>query len=221
MQSTTFRLVATRYGSLVLVAYFCPPSPDYKQVVVTIERKHAHGSDQLSSVAVGKIAVLKHHKLSDVEPLVDEALKQYSNSLSEHRRIIASDSSSVSSTLDPQNRTFKNGGNPLSELFQKELHKDSDCHLGVLKDSLHTLSRMDLSGRSIGSYRIGNFSWKAGGLLPNMKSKNLFGMFGEAKGTISRIGRSTKTMEVTVTLKGTHEKKMLQARMFSVAYVPV
>ena len=188
-----------------LVTYFCSSLSDYKQVVVTIERKHTHGSDQLSSVPVGRIAVLKHHKLSDIEPLIDEALKQYSNSLSEHRRVIASDSSSASSTLNPQNRTNKTSGNSLSELVQKELHKDSDSHLSVLKNSLHMLSRMDLSGRSIASYRIGNLSWKAGGLLPSMKSKNLFGMFGEAKGTISRIGRSAKTMEVTVTLKGTHQ----------------
>ena len=188
-----------------------PLSSDHKQVVVIVERKHPHGSDQLSSVVVGKITVLKHHKLSDIEPLVDEALKQYSNSLSEHRNITASDNSLVLSTLDPQHKTYKSksGGNSLSKLFQKELHKngeDCDLHLSVLKDSLCTLSRMDLSGRSIASYRIGNFSWKAQELFPSMKSKNLFGMFGEAKGTISRIGRSTKTMEVTVTLKGTHHK---------------
>ena len=184
-----------------------------------IERKHPHGSDQLSSVVVGKITVLKHHKLSDMEPLVDEALKQYSNFLSEHRRITASDSSLMLSTHDPQHKTYKSGGNSFSKLFQKELHKngeDCDLHLSVLKDSLHTLSRMDLSGRSIASYRIGNFSWKAGELLPSMKSKNLFGMFRETKGTISR--RSTKTMEVTVTLKGTHYKNIKQENLMVLTY---
>ena len=180
-----------------------PTSPEYKLVTVMIEMKHTHDCDKPTSTAIGKITVLKHHKLSDIEPLVSETLRQYCDTLGDHRRIAHSNTAAHSTALYSSNTASSNS---LSELLQRELQRNGDCydrHVNILRHSHHQLARMDLSGGSIASYRIGHFSWRAGELSPGVRSKNLYGMFGDMRGTLSRIGRGTKSLEVTITMKGT------------------
>lgn len=188
-----------------------------KEVTVCIDTNGSKlQTDSLlpSSVAIGKITILRHHKWSDVELLVEETMRQYCHYLKGHGSLKLPASSRVSlrnqsESSDDEPSGGSRDSSPLSEAIKRELSRSQEGRglEKLLGDARRELSQMDLTAASIASFRIGQTCWRPGELPLNLRSKNLFGVLAEGRNSITRIGigRSSKTLDVHISLKGSSE----------------
>lgn len=183
-----------------------------RQVMVYVEScgsSPIHSSSNLMSdsdyrTAIGRISILRHHKLSDLELLVQEALKHYwnalkvfgnSRSIEEHSPETSHSQKEVhdgisfwegcSSLNDRITAAFS-----LSKAFA-ENQKEGDYVNPGTKESYLKWSRdflkhcrsctatMDLTEESVLSYRVGSLSWTPGEIPSSAKLKTLFSLFSE------------------------------------------
>ena len=184
-----------------------------RQVVVYVEScgsSPVHSSSNLTvsdsdyRTAIGRISILHHHKLSDLELLVQEAFREYWNALkvfSDSRLIEEGGANSppcpkggldtginlwegCHSLHDHIVRAFslsksfvrQEEGNYINPDVKDAYLKWSEAFLKLCRSRTAT---MDLSEESVLSYRIGTFCWKPGEIPVGAKLETLFSMFGE------------------------------------------
>ena len=205
-----------------------PPSPppslppslaESKQASVTIELPGAadHPDSAPQPLTIGKISILRHHRLSDVEPLVDCALEEFCHHLHSFSSVQSSKTASSPKVSHAIPRSKENlergleygrggggggGGGAegkdglILEAIQRELKLGKEQlvsqSVAYLQQRHRALSYMDLEGASVAGYRVKGISWKRGELR-STGFKNLFSMIGE---------RDTEPLEVYITLKG-------------------
>ena len=168
-----------------------------------------HSSSNLMSdsdyrTAIGRISILRHHKLADLELLVQEAFKQYWNALKMfgNSRSIEDHSpeiplgqkeelngisfwESCSSLNERITAAFS-----LSKAFTDHQQEgdfvnphEKEGYLKWSRDFLkHCKSRtatMDLTEESVLSYRVGSMCWTPGEIPSSAKLKTLFNLFSE------------------------------------------
>ena len=166
-----------------------------------------HSSSNLMSdsdyrTAIGRISILRHHKLSDLELLVQETFKQYWNALKVFGNSITTEDhspTSLSQKEECNGVSFWEGCSSLNDRItaafslSKALseHQEGDGvnsrererYLKWSRDFLKLCRRrtstMDLSEESVLSYRVGSVSWTPGEIPSSAKMKTLFSLFGE------------------------------------------
>ena len=192
----------------------CNCYAESRQVVVYVEScgsSPVHSSSNLVSdsdyrTAIGRISILRHHKLSDLELLVQEAFKQYWNALKVFGNSRTVDDRSQESSLGQKEECFKgisfwegctslndcitaafslstaftehqNGGNYVNSSGTKESYLK--WSRGFLNQCRSRTSTMDLTEESVLSYRVGSMSWTPGEIPSGAKLKTLFSLFAE------------------------------------------
>ena len=163
-------------------------------------------SDSDYRTAIGRISILRHHKLSDLELLVQEAFKQYWNALKVFGNSRTVDDRSQETSLGQKEErfngiTFWEGCTSLNDCItaafslskaftehQKEGNyvnspSAKESYLkwsrGFLNQCRSCTSTMDLTEESILSYRVGSMSWTPGEIPSGAKLKTLFSLFAE------------------------------------------
>ena len=163
-------------------------------------------SDSDYRTAIGRISILRHHKLSDLELLVQEAFKQYWNALKVFGNSRTVDDRLQESSLGQKEECFKgisfwegctslndcitaaftlskaftehqNGGSYVNSPGAKESYLK--WSRGFLNQCRSRTSTMDLTEESVLSYRVGSMSWTPGEIPSGAKLKNLFSLFAE------------------------------------------
>ena len=138
-------------------------------------------------------------------------MRQYCHYLKGHGSLKLPASSRVSlrnqsESSDDEPSGGSRDSSPLSEAIKRELSRSQEGRdlEKLLGDARRELSQMDLTAASIASFRIGQTCWRPGELPLNLRSKNLFGVLAEGRNSITRIGigRSSKTLDVHISLKG-------------------
>ena len=192
-----FVRVCTEIRHLVVYVESCGSSPVHSSSNLTV-------SDSDYRTAIGRISILHHHKLSDLELLVQEALQQYWNALKVFGNsksieeggatTIHGQKGSLDATInlwegchslhDRIVRAFS-----LSKSFVRQEEgnyvnpdvKDACVRWskGFLKLCRSRTSTMDLNEESILSYQIGTLYWTPGEIPVSAKLKTLFNLFGE------------------------------------------
>ena len=183
-----------------------------RQVVVYVEScgsSPVHSSSNLVSdsdyrTAIGRVSILRHHKLSDLELLVQEAFKQYWNALKVFGNSRSVEDHSPEASLDKKEghdgiSFWESRGSlndritaafSLSKAFTEQ-QNEGGCMNPGMKESYLKWSRdflkhcrsqtatMDLTEESVLSYRVGSISWTPGEIPSSVKLKTLFSLFGE------------------------------------------
>ena len=197
-----------------------------RQVVVYVESccsSPVHSNSNLVSdsdyrTAIGRISILRHHKLSDLELLVQEAFKHYWNALKVFGNSRSVDDSLSESSLSQTELAtdgidFWEGCSSLNERITaafslskafSDHNKEGDwvnpdTKESYLKWSKGHLTRcrsrtatMDLTEESILSYRVGSMSWKPGEIPSSAKPKTLFSLFGELERQQQQRGQTAR-----------------------------
>ena len=187
-------------------------------------------SDSDYRTAIGQISVLRHHKLSDLELLVQEAFKQYWNALKVFGNSRSIEDASAGTSLGQTGFGFWEGCSSLNERITAAFslskafsdRQRGECESQEVKERYLKWSRgfleqcrsrtsvMDLTEESILSYRVESMSWKPGETPSGAKVKTLFSLFGELERqqhhhhgyTRKGVEEGERTMEVTISLKG-------------------
>ena len=164
-------------------------------------------SDSDYRTAIGRISILHHHKLSDLELLVQEAFSQYWNALKVfgNSRSVEEGGAKVGHEPSKNDKLtgveLWDGCKSLQERITKAftlskslvgqneggVHTSDDdfkdTYVRWSKDFLKLCrsraSCMDLNEDSILSYRIDSLCWKPGDIPNGAKLKTLFNVFGE------------------------------------------
>ena len=168
-----------------------------------------HSSSNLMSdsdyrTAIGRISILRHHKLSDLELLVQEAFKQYWNALKVFGNSSSIEDHSPETSLGQKEELegvcFWESCSSLSERITTAFslskgfadHQTEGDYVNpqakesylkwsrdFLKHCRNRMATMDLTEESILSYRVGSMSWTPGEIPSSAKLKTLFSLFGE------------------------------------------
>ena len=184
---------------------------------------HGDGPSSKGSVAIGRITVLRQHKLSDVEILVHQALEQYckilrgyshSSTTSNHLSVDSSEEKS-STHLQPARllaerilREYEFSKQLVQPSCMSEQDRDDSIETyrekceQILRENFVKTESLDLSESSVSSYQVGSYEWKAGRLEKGVRMKSLFSVFGEMGGKTGNDGSGSEIPEVFVTLKG-------------------
>ena len=193
------------------------------QVVVYVEScgsSPVHSSSNLTSesdyrTAIGQVSILRHHKLSDLELLVQETLKQYwsalklfgnSRSIEDNGDLTTHNQEELDAvsfrefegctslherimkaySLSNMFTHHEEGSNMNSNLKKKTY---LEWNKAFLKHCRTSMTTMDLTEDSILSYQMGSICWKPGEIPMNAKLKTIFSMFGELEKQHGRMSR--------------------------------
>lgn len=183
-----------------------PPPTEFKAVPVLVEPDPSNG--QKDRLAIGQLHILSHHRLSDLEYLIDDLLHQYCQNLR------GSSLCSIVQGLPKIEDTWASAGHAqtLSDRVRREselaavLKSDSmakqkylkNCSQ-LIKNTCSRIAPLDLTSSSVASYRVGSIEWSHGELDRVSGAKTLLHVLSETQ----LSGRSApQPMHVTVTLKG-------------------